>query len=116
MCSRGVLATPWRDDLRVGAAERDGDLYVAFHADKPWKGRLTFDFPRWKEQFHLPVNYPRINELTEWCVVSPEDAYEVIVNDQPAKTMTGAELIAGLPIDLNKAGDVRVIVRNAARK
>ncbi len=115
MCSRGVVADPWREDLCLGAAEHDGDFYVWVHADQPWSGRLRFDFPRWREVFHLPVNYPRINELTQWYVVSPEVTYQVIVDDEKPREMTGAELIDGLRIKLEKPGEARVIVRRANR-
>jgi len=71
LCSRGVAAELWREDLCLGAAERESSLYVWVRADRPWSGQLTFDFPRWREQLHLPPNYPRVNELAEWYVVSP---------------------------------------------
>ncbi|MBN2217332.1 MAG: hypothetical protein JW719_08140 [Pirellulales bacterium] len=116
MCSRGVVTAPWREDLCVGSVEHDGGLCVWFHADRPWSGRLRFDFPRWRESFHLPVNYPRINELTEWYVVSPSDSYQVTINNEPPKTMTGEDLIEGLPINLEKADNVKIFVQPVDRK
>jgi hypothetical protein len=82
LCSRGVRAEPWREDLCLGAAERGADLYVWVQADRPWSGRLLFDYPRWRDVLHLPVNYPRINELTEWYVVSRSAAYRVIFDTE----------------------------------
>ncbi len=63
LCSQGVRAEPWREDLRLGAVASGNEVYVLLRSDKSWVGRLCFDFARSREVFHLPFNYPRINEL-----------------------------------------------------
>jgi len=110
MCSRGLRVDPWREDLCLGAAEHDGSLYVSLHADRPWSGRLLFDYPRWDAVLHLPANYPRINELTEWYVVSPSARYIVIRDDREACELPGESLIEGLPVRLEEGGETRIIV------
>jgi hypothetical protein len=110
LCSRGVRAEPWREDLCLGAAQHEGRLYLWLHADRPWSGRLIFDFPRWREALRLPVNYPRINELTEWYVVSGSAAYRVILNAGKPRGLAGQELIDGLPLRLERPGEARIIV------
>ncbi len=114
LCSRGVRAEPWRDDLGLGAAEHDGGLCVWLGAERPWSGRLAFDFPRWRDVLRLPANYPRINELTEWYVVERSARYLVAVDAGEPREYTGEELIAGLPLRLEEATGARIVVRPVA--
>jgi hypothetical protein len=111
LCSRGVRAEPWRSDLRLGAFERAGVLYVWVQADKPWSGRLLFDYARSREDLHLPVNYPRINELTEWYVVSRSERYEVSRDGQASVEFSGTDLVAGMPLELANGQESRIVVR-----
>ena len=111
LCSQGVRADPWRDDLRLGAAARDGDLYVVLGADRAWSGRLVFDRARSREVLHLPLNYPRINELPEYYVVSRSADYRVAVDGGAPKTVSGAVLLEGLPVKLGAGRVTRIVVR-----
>jgi hypothetical protein len=114
MCSRGVRVEPWREDLCLGAVERDGHLYVGIRADRPWTGRLFFDAPRWREVLKLPMNYPRINELTEWFTVNSSMAYRVRVDDEPPQEYSGNELINGMVVELEDSRNARVVVSRMA--
>ena len=110
-CSQGVRAEPWRDDLRLGAAAGDGDLYVVLGADRAWSGRLVFDRARSREVLHLPLNYPRINELPEYYAVSRSADYRVAVEGGAPQTVSGAVLIEGLPVKLDAGRVSRIVVR-----
>ena len=79
----------------------------------PGRGGLLFDFPRWRELFHLPANYPRINELTEWYVVDRSAAYRVSIDAKKPHELTGEDLIEGLEVNLEDAGAVKIIVGRA---
>src|SRR6185369_6442507 len=54
----GVTIDPWRADVRFGAVQEGGTLYLTAIADKPWQGRILFDRPRHKLNMHLPLDYP----------------------------------------------------------
>ena len=109
--SKGIRADRWREDIRLGAVTGDDGLYVLLQTDQPWSGRLIFDRARWRLVFHLPMNYPRINELPEWYVVSESADYEVTINNENPRSMLGAELTKGLPIELAASAEARIIVR-----
>ena len=105
MKSQGTWAEPWRSDVRLGAAVEDSTLLLSVQSDRPWHGRIRFDVPRSKLHFHMPVNYPRLNEFPEWFVVDLDRLYSIEMNGQ-TMIRVGGELARGLEIntgDKNKA-------------
>lgn len=90
--SRGAYVEPWRADVSVGAAV-DDEGYTCFEvrADWPWRGRLCFDIPRHAEYFHMPLDYPRLNQFPEWFTVVADSAY-----DSDGATLNGATLREGV--------------------
>lgn len=108
--TQGLHVEPWRADVRVGAVQEDGTLYVSLAADQPWKGRLVFDRPRHKDYLHLPLDYPRINQFAEWFTVETGSRYNVKVGDQRAKKLSGRELIGGMPVGLEAATELQIEV------
>jgi hypothetical protein len=113
LCSEGLRAEPWRDDLQLGAVAVDGGLNVLVQAERPWSGRLAFDFPRWRDNLHLPVNYPRINELPEWYAVEPSRDYQLQFGDESSRRALGQSLVQGLPVELKGGQALRIVVRGA---
>jgi len=76
--TRGITASPWREDLQLGAVqEHDGTLKVFVKSEWPWQGLLRFDHPRHKDFFHMPIDYPRINQFPEWFTVQAGQRYLV---------------------------------------
>jgi hypothetical protein len=114
--TKGVTVKPWRADVRIGA-EQDGDtLYVSVVAHDPWTGTCVFDRPRHKENLHLPLDYPRINQFPEWFTVAPDRRYEVREAGSAEKAVhTGAALARGLLLALSAETERRLIVTPAAR-
>jgi hypothetical protein len=101
--TQGALCRPWRSDLRFGAM-RDGEaLRIALTAEKDWEGRILFDQPRHRQILNLPVNYPRLNEWSEWFTVETGRRYQVKAGNARPEERTGAELAQGLSLSL-KAG------------
>ncbi len=98
--TQGLTIEPWRADVRFGAVRDGGTLYVCVTVDRPWKGRLVFDRPRHKVLMHLPLDYTRINQFPEWFTAWPEARYQVKVGGQRARTLSGTQLISGLPVSL----------------
>ncbi len=91
--TQGVTASPWRDDLRLGAVRGpDGSLQVFLASDWPWSGKLCFDRPRHRSPIYLPLDYPRINQFPEWFTAGPTQKYEVKVGEGPAQIVEGTDL------------------------
>lgn len=94
----GVTIDPWRPDVRFGAVQEGGKLYLSVTADQPWQGRLIFDRKRHREHMHLPFDYPRINQFPEWFTAEPQTQYR-LEGLTPA-TQTGKLLREGVPLSL----------------
>lgn len=109
--TQGATVRPWRADVRLGAV-RDGDaVCLILAADEPWSGRVLFDKPRHKVNMHLPLDYPRINQFPEWFTTDAARRYTV--RDLAAgteKTFSGADLQAGLPVDVKPGVALRLRV------
>jgi hypothetical protein len=97
---QGATVQPWRADLRLGAVQEDGQLRLLLAADGPWQGRLIFDAPRHETVLKMPQDYPRINQFPEWYTVSAADTYQVAIEGSTATACSGAELLAGLPLEI----------------
>jgi hypothetical protein len=111
--TQGVHCTPWREDLKIGAELKNGKLYIALSSVKAWTGKLTFDYKRHQEIFHLPMDYPRINQFPEWFTVSAEKKYQLIDCNKKTKTrFTGAELRNGIELNIGNDGQYYFVVEN----
>ena len=78
--TQGVAASPWRDDLRLGAVRLpDGGVQIVLAGDWPWSGTLRFDRPRHRVRMHLPLDYPRINQFPEWFTADATGDYEIAI-------------------------------------
>lgn len=106
---QGCRAEPWREDLSVGAIRDGGTLRIVVAADAPWEGHVRFDAPRHRTIMHMPIDYPRINQFPEWFTVDAESAYRIRV-DGGDRTLKGAVLLEGLPVDLKAGGAIRITV------
>jgi len=49
---------------------------------------------------NLPINYPRINSLSEWFVIDKDKKYEIL-NDETTIEVYGKELINGYSVNLS---------------
>lgn len=112
--SQGVRAVPYRSGLGCGAVSAGGDLRISLRSKDAWSGRLSFDGPR-NEHAGATIDWARINEMPQWYVVRPEARYTVVVDGGSPREMAGAELIAGLPVELKAGGETRIVVRPARR-
>lgn len=110
--TQGVTAAPWRNDIQLGAVPLEGGgVRVYVHAQYPWRGRLRFDRPRHRDYFHLPFDYPRINQFPEWFTVEQGTKYTVAGAGAPA-TVDGARL-RSYPLLLGENAEVTLTVRPA---
>jgi hypothetical protein len=63
---------------------------------------------------HMPLDYPRINQFPEWFTVEAAARYAVRdFSSGSVKTVTGAELEAGLPVELKAGVELRLRVEPA---
>ncbi len=97
---QGVTLQPWREDVRLGAVESDGELQLIVAADKPWQGRLVFDVARHKTVMHMPQDYPRINQFPEWFTVDAKAEYHVTTAAGKAVVHGGQQLRDGLTLQI----------------
>jgi hypothetical protein len=101
MHTQGLIARPWRKDLKLGAAATEpGGLAVVMTADQPWQGRLEFDLPRHRVFLHFQHDWPRMNTLPEWFTVDPDKSYEIRVEGAATRTCTGKQLHDGLEVQV----------------
>ncbi|MBZ0257666.1 hypothetical protein K8I31_16490, partial [bacterium] len=108
--TQGVRLEPWRADLAFGAVEHDGVLYLAIQSDWPWRGKILFDRPRHKDYFHLPSDYPRINQFPEWFTIDAKSKYSLQFVGQNVVTQTGEKYLQGIPLTLKASMPVLLTV------
>jgi rhamnogalacturonyl hydrolase YesR len=111
--TKGVTAHEWNPGLRLGAVTLGNDqLLLALESEgADWKGELRFDRPRHRDFFHLPIDWPRINQFPEWYTVEKTQQYKVTnATTQVSKVVTGEELIAGYPVEVSSSESLELIV------
>jgi len=109
--TQGIAASPWRDDVKLGAVQgEDGAIHVAVTAEFPWHGALRFDRKRHDVYFHMPLDYPRINQFPEWFTVEPAQRYEVVRDGEDPVIVEGKSLW-NYPLMLEAGQTVRLTVR-----
>jgi hypothetical protein len=108
--TEGIAPAPWREDMRVGAVRaEDGAVHVVVNAEFPWHGALRVDRPRHNLYFHMPLDYPRINQFPEWFTVGPAETYRVTKDDEAPVVVQGKELWR-YPLALEAGQTVRLII------
>jgi hypothetical protein len=109
--SQGVTASPWSEQLYLGAIPMKNGILVSMVSDTDWKGVIQFDKPRHQTIFQLPIDYPRINQLPEWFTVQTEEKYKVTFPfGKSSETFSGKALMEGIEISLEKGHQVSVLV------
>ncbi len=109
--TQGLTIEPWRADVRFGAVEQNGKLYVSLMTDRPWTGRLIFDKPRHKVNLHLPIDYPRLNQFPEWFTADAEKRYTVHnLTEEKPQTLSGKQLVGGMKLELKPGQEWRLVV------
>jgi hypothetical protein len=107
--TKGTRVAPWRKDLHFGAAVRGDALHVRVEAAEAWQGKLCFDYPRHRDNLGLLVDYPRLNSYPEWYTVDHGALYAVRIGEE-TRVVTGADLIRGLPLQVEAGKPLLLIV------
>jgi hypothetical protein len=114
MHTRGLLARPWRRDLKLGACEREDGLAIVVKAQTDWSGTLVFDIPRHTLYMGFQRDWPRMNTLPEWFTVALDQSYDVRTADgTPLGTLTGQALHDGLAVQVKAGEPLRLLVQPA---
>ncbi len=111
MHTRGLIARPWRRDLKLGASQINKSLAIVVKAEKPWEGKIIFDIPRYREYMGFSKDWPRMNTLPEWFTVEGKHTYTVKEISGGSKKITGEKLHAGLPVKLPANGELRLLIK-----
>ncbi len=106
--TQGTTCRPWRSDLRFGAMREGDALKIALTAETDWEGKIVFDQPRHRLTLNLPVNYARLNEWSEWFTVETGRSYRVKLGGRKTEIRSGAELVQGLPVQV-QSGKVSLV-------
>ena len=114
--TQGLRLAPWRDDLCLGAVRVGETYYVSLWAKEDWQGKLIFDRPRHREYFHLPLDYPRINQFPEWLTVGPAESVEIGDGSGGATILAGSQAWDGYAVRIPAGQEVRLTVSKRARQ
>jgi len=112
MHTQGLIARPWRRDLKLGAARASNALAIVLKSNQPWRGKLVFDIPRHRLYIGFEKDWPRINTLPEWFTVEPNRKYVVrnLTNGSVLERY-GRELHKGLDVELKADRQARLLVQ-----
>jgi len=106
-CSQGVRHVPFQEGLRIGAMPFSDGLVLSLESEKPYRGKLRFDWPRCVYPTGT-LDWARLNEMPQWFVVEPDRKYIVTLNGEQESVVLGKELIDGLSIAV-EPGAVRTV-------
>jgi hypothetical protein len=110
--SQGTYLVPWRDDLEIGAVQKDNLLYLTLYAKDDWDGKVMFDKKRHKEFMHLPMDWPRINQFPEYFTVEKDITYSILKDkSRNEQKITGEKLMEGYSVKIKKGETIRIIIR-----
>ena len=105
--TQGTHISPWREDVQFGAVAKGNGVLLTLTTNDPWRGKLYFDIPRHRDYFHLPFDWPRINQFPEWFTIERDKKYTVRI-DGKKQTCSGDQLASGLDLSL-LAGQTMVL-------
>ncbi len=111
MHTQGILARPWRQDLKLGAAPTEEGVAIVLEADKPWEGILEFDIPRHRLYMGFAKDWPRMNTIPEWTTVEPETEYSVQIGKADPIAYTGMQLHNGLAVSVKPNQPLQILVQ-----
>jgi hypothetical protein len=107
--SQGTTILPWREDVKIGAVEKNGSVFISISAENDWSGKILFDRKRHKDYMNLPYDWPRINQFPEYFTINDSDVYSVTVIGKPdIEKVSGKQLLDGFPFNIAKGEEVKL--------
>ena len=109
MHTRGIVARPWQQGLKLGAVQTDEGVVVVATSEKDYEGLLEFDIPRYRFYMGFAKDWPRMNTLPEWFTVELGQAYTVQEGGASmVRTFTGRQLHNGLAVAVNAGETIKL--------
>jgi hypothetical protein len=107
----GAYLIPWNNDIQYGGIYRENKLYLTISSTKGWSGKLICDIARHKENMHLPLDWPRINQFPEYFTAESGKTYTITSDDsRKEKIISGDELRNGLPVKVKPGKTVKIMI------
>jgi hypothetical protein len=113
--TQGTYLIPWRNDLEIGAVQKDSLLYLTISAGEDWEGHLMFDKKRHSEFMHLPLDWPRINQFPEYFTADKDKIYQIKTENNIIIQVPGEELQKGYPVKVKKGKCLKFIVESVTQ-
>lgn len=105
--SKGTYLQPWNREIKLGAEMKEDTLYIAVKSAVPWEGKLYFDKARHATEMNMPIDWPRINQFSEWFTIEPSRKYQLTeVQEGTSQELDGESLMQGVAVEL-KANEVK---------
>lgn len=99
--SQGTYLQPWSREIKLGAERQGEALFIVMSSSTPWEGELFFDKARHATEMNMPVDWPRINQFSEWFTVEPKRKYQLIeMEGGNSQELNGLSLIQGVELKL----------------
>ncbi len=99
--SKGTYLQPWTQEITLGAEMIGDTLYLAVHSPTAWEGQLFFDNARHSNEMNMPMDWPRINQFSEWYTIDPTGEYQLSDFQEGTSRKTGGvSFIEGIPFKL----------------
>jgi hypothetical protein len=108
----GTYLSPWREDLQIGAVQKDSLLFITISSKEEWNGKLMFDKERHSEYMHMPIDWPRINQFPEYFTPREQNSYSVTT--APGRKdviISGKDLLGGYPLKIGKGKTIKLIIK-----
>ncbi len=105
--SCGTTITPWNSDVYFGAVKKDDGVSVMLWSESDWNGLLSIDGERHKENMHLPIDWPRINQFPEWFTAEKDKSYSVVINGS-SSVMKGEDILKGINLKMKKNDSMKI--------
>ncbi|MGK7394897.1 MAG: hypothetical protein ACNS62_10000 [Candidatus Cyclobacteriaceae bacterium M3_2C_046] len=79
--TQGATLKPWHQDLCYGAVQSGDTLFISMTSAEHYHGTLKLDQPRHRSFLNLELDYPRINQFSEWYTVDQDQNIRLFRQD-----------------------------------
>ncbi len=108
----GAYLIPWSGDIQIGGILKDSVLYLSITSPRDWKGNLMFDIKRHKENMHLPLDWPRINQFPEYFTIEKEKSYRIVTGEaNKEQIINGPDLLNGYPVKIKAGRSLKLMIQ-----
>lgn len=110
--TEGIIPDNWNEKLMIGAVHESGELKISVSCENGWTGKIRFGYPLYKENMHMPSDYPRINQFQQWFIPDPDKNYKIISSQKSgSRRVNGKTLSEGISLDIRPEEEVLIIIK-----